>query len=61
MPTLTQERPASRIEELPLHPDLPDVYEKGRVCERADCITILCRLNPGPACFIHTEPEYEDE
>lgn len=24
-----------------------------RRCERPDCITILCRYNPGPLCLIH--------
>lgn len=59
MPTLTTPS-ARQVESAPTRrPDLPDVYEKGRACEQAGCITILCRLNPGPACFVHTEPEYE--
>lgn len=38
------------------------VYGKGRRCTHVhpdtgeQCITVLCRMNPGPACFIHSTP-----
>lgn len=37
-------------------PDLLEVtYPKGRRCVDPDCITLLCYLNPGPRCFLHTQ------
>lgn len=38
-------------------------YPKGRACiyeEELGCITVLCRANPGPACYCHAA-RYERE
>jgi hypothetical protein len=34
-----------------------EVFGEGRICWEPDCCTILCRYNPGPRCFVHTEME----
>lgn len=45
---------------LSVEPPLP-TYPSGRRCTHTDannvrCITVLCKHNPGPDCFIHSAP-----
>lgn len=40
---------------VPINADLEVTYPKGRRCPDPGCITVLCQLNAGPYCFLHTE------
>lgn len=39
----------------PAAEELHDTYPKGRRCPDPECITILCRWNPGPWCYLHAQ------
>ena len=36
---------------------LPETFPPGRRCPLPECITILCRYNPGPHCYAHRHLE----